>query len=172
MRERTGKMLTCRACGSEYYVKKHRVEKSKYCSTYCLNKGQYPSIHKTCLHCQKRFSVSNSKFRQKYCSVDCRFAGKADIKEARRKQRISQQMKRGKNASRLYRKIAFTFKEHRCEICGYDEHDFCLDVHHIDGDPCNNHIENLAILCAICHRKLHKKKIELKQNKENPDSET
>ena len=50
----------------------------------------------------------------------------------------------------------FTEKEKKCEVCGYSEHDFCLDIHHIDNNPNNNTIENLAVLCAIYHRKLHK----------------
>ena len=55
-----------------------------------------------------------------------------------------------------FRKHVFILKEKKCEICGYDEHDFCLEIHHKDKDCTNNSIENLAILCVICHRKLHK----------------
>ena len=44
----------------------------------------------------------------------------------------------------------------KCEKFGYDEYDFCLDIHHIDMNENNNDISNLAVLCVICHKKLHK----------------
>jgi len=33
-----------------------------------------------------------------------------------------------------------------------------LTVHHIDGRPENNDINNLIVLCTKCHQKLHKHK--------------
>jgi 5-methylcytosine-specific restriction endonuclease McrA len=45
--------------------------------------------------------------------------------------------------------------EWRCERCG-QEHDAraaqtILTVHHKDGDPQNNGLDNLEALCAPCH---------------------
>jgi hypothetical protein len=39
-----------------------------------------------------------------------------------------------------------------CEECGTTED---LHVHHIDRNPANDAVENLATLCASCHLRLH-----------------
>jgi hypothetical protein len=41
-------------------------------------------------------------------------------------------------------------------ICGFcPEHEIAsLQVHHIDGDPSNNVLDNLLIVCATCHTKI------------------
>ena len=40
----------------------------------------------------------------------------------------------------------------RCDLCGRYG---VMHVHHKDGNPYNNNIENLAVLCPSCHRKVH-----------------
>lgn len=40
-----------------------------------------------------------------------------------------------------------------CEICGSNKN---VDVHHKDGNPMNNSIENLQRLCRSCHTKVHR----------------
>jgi len=45
------------------------------------------------------------------------------------------------------------FKKSTCEMCGFIPQWLGqLDVDHIDGDHCNNAVENLQTLCANCHR--------------------
>lgn len=44
--------------------------------------------------------------------------------------------------------------ENKCYICGIAEwlgKSISLHLHHIDGDRCNNTLENLTILCPNCH---------------------
>ena len=41
-----------------------------------------------------------------------------------------------------------------CEECGQFYGD--LQIHHIDGNPHNNHPDNLAILCGGCHAEKHR----------------
>lgn len=62
-------------------------------------------------------------------------------------------------STKALRMLVWDFKDKKCEICGYEEYDFCLDIHHIDKDPQNNSKENLAVLCCMCHKKIHKKVI-------------
>jgi len=44
----------------------------------------------------------------------------------------------------------------KCEDCGHpDDPDagYLLTVHHLDGDPSNNALDNLRALCQRCHLK-------------------
>jgi 5-methylcytosine-specific restriction endonuclease McrA len=43
----------------------------------------------------------------------------------------------------------------KCHICGTDDLDI-LDLHHIDRDRGNEKLENLVVLCANHHRKVHR----------------
>jgi hypothetical protein len=45
-------------------------------------------------------------------------------------------------------------KEERCERCGLDEwygQPLRVTLHHVNGDPYDNRLENLAFLCPNCH---------------------
>ena len=45
-------------------------------------------------------------------------------------------------------------KEDRCEICGITEWNgkpITLELHHINGNPKDDRLENLQILCPNCH---------------------
>ena len=42
------------------------------------------------------------------------------------------------------------YKSHKCEICGYSDK---IELHHINGNPYDNRLENLQILCPNCHSK-------------------
>lgn len=51
-----------------------------------------------------------------------------------------------------------------CENCGSDK--YKLDIHHLDGKGKgsvvkNNNMDNLALLCVLCHTKFHKGLIDL-----------
>lgn len=49
-------------------------------------------------------------------------------------------------------------KENKCECCGLSEWQnkpIPLELHHIDRNHFNNHIENLQILCSNCHMQIH-----------------
>lgn len=58
------------------------------------------------------------------------------------------------NYRKKYRTTAFDNYEHKCAVCGWNEDERILEVHHIDGNRSNNTKENLIILCPICHTKI------------------
>ena len=46
------------------------------------------------------------------------------------------------------------YKQNKCERCGIDVwsgEPISLQLHHIDGNPTNNSLENMMILCPNCH---------------------
>jgi len=56
-----------------------------------------------------------------------------------------------------HRRRCFEHEDPVCLCCGADS---SLDVHHVDGNPTNDDLENLIVLCKSCHRKVHNKKRE------------
>ena len=57
--------------------------------------------------------------------------------------------------SSFYLTLAFREYKHKCAMCGLEE-ECCLQVHHIDEDRSNPSLENLIILCANCHNRIHR----------------
>ena len=54
----------------------------------------------------------------------------------------------------LIREELIKVRGHKCEKCGLTEWNnqpIPLEAHHIDGDKCNNTLENLELLCPNCH---------------------
>lgn len=52
------------------------------------------------------------------------------------------------------RLIAEGHKQNRCERCGVTEwlgRPLSLEIHHKNGDPNDNRLPNLSILCPNCH---------------------
>ena len=96
---------------------------------------------KHCPQCNKSFtSVLSDK--QITCSKSC-----SALYQPRRGN-----LKQGKYID--YRKLAFKHLPHKCNKCGEVEQDF-LVVHHKDKNRYNHSIENLEILCANCHLRIH-----------------
>lgn len=58
----------------------------------------------------------------------------------------------GKNSN--YREFAFKNLEHKCCVCGWNEDERILEVHHKDSNRENGSLENLCIICPTCHRKI------------------
>lgn len=55
------------------------------------------------------------------------------------------------NTSKLKNRLwNLNLKKKMCEVCGYTEN---LELHHINGQPTDNRLENLQILCPNCHAK-------------------
>lgn len=100
-----------------------------------------------CNYCHKKFRRLKSRLEKDnktgfiYCSKEC---------GNRHKNEFSFNKENGSN----YRRNAFLNYPHKCDICGWDEDERVLEVHHIDENHGNNHIDNLRILCPTCHKKL------------------
>ena len=65
--------------------------------------------------------------------------------------------------------IKLGVKKHECEKCGITEwltERISLELHHVDGNPKNNEIDNLQILCPNCHSQTHNYRGRNKRKKE------
>lgn len=159
IKERKGININCSACGIEFYVPRYRINSAKFCSHECQNHKQYDKHIFNCKSCGKEVITSPSRkiVSKKFCSLDCREVNCKNVIERRKLSKALTRLKRGSKSNRSLRRNVFLIKDKICEKCGYHEYDFCLDIHHIDNDPTNNELDNLSILCCICHRVLHKK---------------
>jgi len=63
-----------------------------------------------------------------------------------------------------YNKMTATHRKRCLEqtdpVCLCCEADSSLDIHHVDGNPTNDELDNLVVLCKSCHRKVHSKQRE------------
>ncbi len=129
--------VICLRCSIVFKVAPYRASLSKYCSRECNNESK-KTYEYECEICRKIFSRYDSRSINKTCSREC-----SGILNA----------SRGK---KNYFFKAFANYEHHCNHC--QEQDFdVLCVHHIDFDHDNHDIQNLEILCANCHVRIHRK---------------
>ncbi len=52
------------------------------------------------------------------------------------------------------KEMIFSKFNNECAICGIKEG---LNIHHKDHNPSNNRMNNLIVLCGVCHKKIHMK---------------
>src|SRR3989344_1275704 len=64
------------------------------------------------------------------------------------------QKKNRKILSEEEKDMIFNKFNNQCVTCGKTEG---LHIHHKDKNPSNNIIENLSVLCGVCHKKVHMK---------------
>lgn len=143
--KRTPVLVKCKKCGYEWSVPAQSFcpsSTNKYHFKGCPE-CKYVTIN--CSYCGKEIkrlqsvvNKTNSGFN--YCSRECGNKHKASL------------LKR--NDSTAYRRNAFDYYEPKCAICGYDDEIELLEVHHKDENRNNNSLDNLIILCPICHKKL------------------
>ena len=137
--------------------------------------------HFLCPYCQQE--ARDIKFAKNRTLVKCAYCGKEFYKPnsklessksglyfcCREHKDLAQQIEFGleemwpEHYNRLtnYRNNAFRHYPHKCAICNWNEDEDILEVHHIDEDRSHNELENLIILCPICHRKLTSHKYKL-----------
>lgn len=157
----TMKKVQCAVCGKEYelplqrYNQKIKENTAFYCSSECRShKG---STLCKCANCGKEIwkvnsQIARSKSGNVFCSSSCATSFNNHFKVGDKHPRYS---------GNDYRKKAFEIYPHKCAVCGWDEDEDILEVHHKNENHEDNDIQNLVILCPLCHKyiTLHKKKL-------------
>lgn len=109
----------------------------------------------TCDYCGKEYTVKKCRLKDSqfhFCCRDCK--DKAQRISSGEKFNSLRPSHYSKDAVKQYRETAFNTYEHKCAICGWNEDEDVLEVHHIDANRNNNNLDNLIILCPTCHKKL------------------
>lgn len=162
-RKRTFCKVKCDTCGKEFWKAKRFVDKTNYCSMKCRNIGMIKSVKVKCSCCSKEFnkrpsSLINSKSGLYFCSRACKDKAQTlDVGILK--------ISHYKDGKCVYAKRAKEQYGNKCARCGYNEYEEGLEVHHIDGNRKNNKLENLIVLCALCHRLVTNKVFIIKDRK-------
>lgn len=155
-RKRVAVHNKCKYCGKDFLVRKGWANKQFYCSRECSSLAHQKRITVNCTYCNKPFEkvqskLNNSRSGLYFCCREHKdLAQRLDFgcKE------IMPDHYGTITGISSYRKLAFYAQDHKCAVCGWCEDERVLEVHHIDEDRSNNDINNLIILCPICHRYL------------------
>lgn len=145
----------CEQCGKKFdaVLKNIRIGKARFCCMSCFRESQKKQVDMVCSNCGKKFTRAKARLNCSrhgiyFCSRECKDIG----------QRIGGiskiQPPHYGNGKRNYRDIAFRAYKEKCLVCGYNDDPRILEVHHIDNNRENNKLENLIVLCPICHRKI------------------
>lgn len=153
-RNRVFAEVSCDICGVHFSRQKRQLTYHT-CSSKCLSILKGTRVVVQCSHCGKDVEKQVSKLRGSksglyFCNREC--------KEAAQKYNVLIQPEHygtGIDNPRYYRKKAFEYYPHECQLCGYKENKAALVVHHVDHDRSNDDIDNLIILCANCHAITH-----------------
>lgn len=124
----------------------------------CNDEEKYSSVRQKiiCAYCGKEFVRSNSKCENSKTGL--MFCCREHKDQAQRiafglRQIWPDHYNTGNGIS-SYRLKAFNHYMHECAICGWNEDERILEVHHKDSDRAHNDLDNLIILCPTCHRKI------------------
>ena len=147
-----------------------------YASAECFMRGP-KDVRSSCPVCAEE--AKKERFKEHQTEVECAYCGKKFMKSnsslsnsrsglyfcCREHKDLANQLSSGDKFEAIrpnhygeitsnYRLNAFLNYKHECTICGFDEDEILLEVHHIDENRSNNKLSNLIILCPLCHRKL------------------
>lgn len=146
---RTPINLKCLDCGHEWTALPTSTIYGDY-QHKCPNCGTKKGKIVKCAYCGKEIYRSPAQLEKSisgyyYCSHTCGNLHKNILRE-----------KQGEwdNSLAGYRSRALKRYPHKCAVCGWDEDDRVLQVHHKDENRKNNSIDNLVILCPNCHWKI------------------
>ena len=151
---------SCVECGEQIFNKDN-----KFCNHSCaasFNNRKYPKRQtekrKTnCLSCNKEYLYHPLREHGKYCSVQCQ-------KDYEKKERIAIIESGGIESISKYeptqrdilKRYLIDKYGNECMECGWCEVNkwtgiIPIQIEHIDGDPHNQSLDNLALLCPSCH---------------------
>lgn len=168
-------LISCDGCGKliekpDNYVNQCRKRGHKiYCSTECRYRPL--RIECYCSNCGKKLvktpsELSRSKSGNTFCSKSCACSYN---NTTLRKGENNPNWIDGNRTVASYIRTAYRMYKHKCSICGLEE-ECCLQIHHIDEDRSNDAPDNLIIVCANCHSRIHRGGLiiteEIKNNRE------
>lgn len=147
---RVEKILTCVDCGVSF---KFIGRTTKLRCDVCLKKHRAKQVMESRARKDPTIRVGVGSGRaQKTVHTDISAKARERINAARRANYAKNKYRR--RGPTNYRSLVITGDD-ACCLCGYSARQDALVVHHISMDRTDNSVDNLAILCANCHKCLH-----------------
>jgi 5-methylcytosine-specific restriction endonuclease McrA len=125
-----------------------------YCSRECYEKFRATRVEVICKFCGKSKLKTPSRAKvSSYCNKTCKYAHLATIRTEMVGPKNPNFIDGRSGIVHEYRKKALKVQEYKCAVC--ERTNLKLYIHHIDCNRANNSLQNLIILCAACHVKIH-----------------
>jgi len=144
--------IKCTNCSVTFFKRTSLIKKSKnhFCCQSCnakyqnRNKVKQVKTERICKFCNNNIQ----KQRGVYCSRNCY---KEHMKTKRIERLEDNEIKTNFTLKRALKHLGFNV----CKVCGLSEEwegkKLVLQLDHIDGNPNNNSIDNVRLLCPNCH---------------------
>lgn len=142
----------CKKCNNNIEFKKRN---GIFCSYKCSNSHLYSQENR------KRLSDSMKKTYNEHPEIRLAIKEKLTGRKLSEEEKTLRRSKRrsSKEVKKELKDILIEETNNKCMICGYDGYfekrksKTILEIHHIDGDPKNNEMTNVQLLCLNCHAK-------------------
>lgn len=142
--------IQCANCNKEFLT---RVNSSqKFCSRECASSSRAFAVNLTCALCKKAFQRKESQTKQSRSGIF--FCGRA-CKESAQRQSIFPEIMPNHYGCSIRAKLNTKF-DNKCSGC-FENREYLLQIHHIDGNNKNNADDNLELVCGRCHVVRHLK---------------
>ena len=131
----------CKYCKVNLIYDKRYNDFCNHSCSVTFNNKKRKKQRKFCLCCNKQQDLSQNKY---FCDNKCKVLFK--------EKQINENVFLGSIAT--IRKYIFKIRDRHCEICKLSlwlENPIPLQMDHMDGNPINNKLDNLRLLCPNCH---------------------
>jgi hypothetical protein len=140
----------CVNCNIEFNCKTYK--KNKFCSCSCsvTYNNKLRKVETFCINCSSEIKNSDRRSR-KYCNHKCMSEHRWKLKCGDIENGVCKTVD-----TYIYKKYLKFKHGEKCMDCGWNEanpysNNIPLELHHIDGNPDNNNLNNLELLCPNCH---------------------
>lgn len=103
-----------------------------------------------CPQCQRAYFRTHPVLDTRvFCSHECQLGSRTAISAAAKRRNVE-----GFRTAKSFKNYLLRTRKNACEICGvsdWNKKPLTLHMDHVDGNPDNNSLSNLRLICPNCH---------------------